>query len=187
MPIIIKRYQNRKLYDTQSKRYITLDDIEELIKSEQEIKVIDNITGNDITALTISQVIFEIEKNHSGFLPIKLLTSLVQSGGNKIEDLRRSIFNSLSLSRSYDAEISRRINLLVETGELTEETGSMITKKLISVNQQYFEPDNEIETRVSIYLNEKQIPTNSDLQELINRIDEMSQRLDALKSENNPK
>jgi polyhydroxyalkanoate synthesis repressor PhaR len=97
MPIIIKRYQNRKLYNTQSKQYITLEEIEDLIKNELEIKVIDNRTGNDITAITLSQIIFEFEKNRSGFLPVKLLVSLIQSGGNRIDEIRRSIIEALSV------------------------------------------------------------------------------------------
>ena len=133
MPVVIKRYQNRKLYNTQSKCHITLAGIEGLIKEGKEIKVIDNLSGDDITAVTLSQVIFEQEKNHSGFLPINLLISLVQSGGNRIEDIRHNIFNSLSLSHHYDVEIERRVNLLIESGEVTEQEGNQLLRKLLAL------------------------------------------------------
>jgi len=70
MPVI-KRYPNRKLYDTQAKQYITLDRIAELIREGTDIQVIDHASGEDITALTLSQVIFEQEKRQSGFYPIR--------------------------------------------------------------------------------------------------------------------
>ena len=59
---IIKRYQNRKLYDTQQSCYVTLDDIAKMIRNNEEVKVIDNKTKNDITASTLTQIVFESEK-----------------------------------------------------------------------------------------------------------------------------
>ncbi|MCK5314811.1 MAG: polyhydroxyalkanoate synthesis regulator DNA-binding domain-containing protein, partial [Anaerolineales bacterium] len=70
----IKRYPNRKLYDTEAKQYITLDEIADLIRQGQEIRVTDNVTGEDLTAVTLSQIIFEQEKKQSGFLPRSVLT-----------------------------------------------------------------------------------------------------------------
>lgn len=180
MPIIIKRYQNRKLYNTQSKQYITLEEIEDLIKNELEIKVIDNRTGNDITAITLSQIIFEFEKNRSGFLPVKLLVSLIQSGGNRIDEIRRSIIEALSVYHHYDMEIERRVNLLVEQGELTQETGTQLLEKLLSINQNAHDSRGDIEEVIFGYLKSQQIPTKKDLQVLIHKIDEISQMVDQL-------
>ena len=59
---IIKRYQNRKLYDTQQSCYVTLDDIAKMIRTNEEVMVIDNKSKNDITAATLTQIIFEAEK-----------------------------------------------------------------------------------------------------------------------------
>ena len=68
MPVI-KRYPNRKLYDTESKRYITLDGIARLIRKGEEVQVIDHTTDEDLTAVTLTQIIFEQEKKKGGFLP----------------------------------------------------------------------------------------------------------------------
>ena len=184
MPVIIKRYQNRKLYNTQSKRYITLEEIENLIKSEKEIKVIDNSTGRDITPITLSQIIFEFEKNRSGFLPIKLLLSLVQSGGNRIDELRRNISDSLSLYHHYDVEIERRVNLLVEQGQLPQDSGTQLLDKLLSIGHNDYDTSDEIEEVIFSYLKDQQIPTKNDLQILIQKIDTISQRVDELNIEN---
>ena len=133
MPVIIKRYRNRKLYNTQLKRYITLDEIEGLIKQQEAVKVIENDSGNDITATTLSQIIFEHEKNQTGLLPINLLTSLVQSGGKRMEEIRRNIFNSLTLAHHFDAEIERRVDLLISRGEMSQEEGAQLLLRLLSV------------------------------------------------------
>lgn len=178
IPVVIKRYQNRKLYNTESKRYITLEEIEDLIKKEREIKVIDNQTGKDITAITLSQIIFESEKNHTGFLPINLLLSLVQSGGHRIDDLRRNIFNSLSLFHHYDVEIERRVNLLIEQGELNQEAGTQLLGKLLAVSNQLHDSRMDVEKKILDYLRDHQISTDKDLEDLIQRVDAMSQRVD---------
>ncbi len=67
---IIKRYQNRKLYDTQQSCYVTLDDIAKMIRTSEDVMVIDNKTKNDITAATLTQIIFEAEKKASQYAPL---------------------------------------------------------------------------------------------------------------------
>ena len=180
MPVIIKRYQNRKLYNTQSKRYITLDEIEDLIIKEEDVIVIDNSSGRDITAITLSHIIFEFEKNSSGFLPINLLLSLVQSGGNKIDELRHNILDSINLHHHYDIEIERRVKLLVEFGELTQEAGTQILDKLISVNNHGDNSSENIENEIMRYLKHRAAPTKNDLQSLIQKIDLISKQVDEL-------
>lgn len=90
MPII-KRYPNRKLYDTEAKRYVTLDNITQMIHEGQEVQVVDYETGEDLTNLTLSQIIFEQEKKGSGLLPRALLTNLVRAGGDTFEQVRRAL------------------------------------------------------------------------------------------------
>jgi polyhydroxyalkanoate synthesis repressor PhaR len=187
MPIVIKRYQNRKLYDTHSKRYITLEEIEDLIKRGQDIKVIENSTGNDITAITLSQIIFELEKNRSDFLPIKLLSSLVLSGGNRIEVIRRNILNSLNLNHNYDIEIKRRVNLLVEQGELTQEEGIHFLDRILNIGIQSVDANDNSNEVIYEYLQEQQIPTKNDLKLLIQKIDAISKRVDEIYLETNNK
>jgi len=180
MPVVIKRYRNRKLYNTHTKRYITLEEIDELIKEQEEIKVIDNTTGEDITSTTLSQIIFELEKNRSGFLPISLLFSLVQSSGNRIEDLRQNIFNSLNLAHHYDVEIERRVNQLIETGEFSQEEGNRLLEKLLNVSSRREDLMENIEGRIVDFLRQRQIPTNSDLHTLIQKIDSLSKKVEEL-------
>lgn len=81
---IIKRYQNRKLYDTQQSCYVTLDDIAKMIRSNEEVMVIDNKSKNDITAATLTQIIFESEKKASQYAPLFTLREIIQHGNGSI-------------------------------------------------------------------------------------------------------
>jgi polyhydroxyalkanoate synthesis repressor PhaR len=58
----IKRYSNRKLYDLQESRYVTLDKLAGITRMGEEFQVVDNVTGRDLTASTLAQVVFEEEK-----------------------------------------------------------------------------------------------------------------------------
>jgi len=183
MPIAIKRYHNRKLYNTVTKRYITLDQISELIKAHEDIKVIDNGTGEDITAATLSQIIFEGEKNRSGYLPTSLLFSLVQSGGERVDELRRNIFESLNLSHHYDVEIERRVNRLIQRGQISQDDGAEILQKLLSVESRRDEVLENIEERVVEFIQQRQIPTKRELSALIKKVEGLSIRVEELKNE----
>lgn len=81
---IIKRYQNRKLYDTQQSCYVTLDDIAKMIRTNEDVMVIDNKTKNDITAATLTQIIFEAEKKASVYAPLFTLREIIQNANGSI-------------------------------------------------------------------------------------------------------
>ncbi len=75
---IIKRYQNRKLYDTQQSSYVTLEEIAQIIKDGDEILVIDNKTKKDITYTTQIQLLFDQEKKSTAFGDVELLKRVIR-------------------------------------------------------------------------------------------------------------
>jgi len=77
---VIKRYQNRKLYDTHESSYVTLDEIAKMIRGGEEIRVIDNKTKNDITAATLTQLLYESEKKAKTQPSVNLLKAIIRSG-----------------------------------------------------------------------------------------------------------
>lgn len=81
---IIKRYQNRKLYDTQQSCYVTLDDIAKMIRATEEVMVVDNKTKRDITAATLTQIIFEAEKKSGSYAPLYTLREIIQNQDGSI-------------------------------------------------------------------------------------------------------
>ncbi len=178
MPVI-KRYPNRKLYNTEDKQYITLDEIADLIRQGDEIQVTDNVTGEDLTAVTLSQIIFEQEKKYSGFLPRSVLTSLIQSGGEKISAFQRNIMSSLESWGLVDEEIRSRIEILINRGELAESEGRRLLDKLLSLDSQSttdaIYPSDELIEEV---LANKDLPSKKDLDKLFAQLDELTSKLD---------
>jgi polyhydroxyalkanoate synthesis repressor PhaR len=81
MPRVIKRYDNRKLYDTEAKHYVSLQDVAVLVRQGEEVVIIDNATGKDLTAPMLAKIIVEGEQNGKPLLPNELLHEFVRWGG----------------------------------------------------------------------------------------------------------
>ncbi len=88
---IIKRYANRKLYDTEHSRYVTLDQISEMIRNGDDVKIVDNKTKEDLTTVTLAQIIFEEEKKQRSFLPLGAMRNIIQSGGQWFAEAQRRV------------------------------------------------------------------------------------------------
>lgn len=84
-PKIIKRYSNRKLYDTVRSKYVTLEEIAEMIRLGEEVTIIDNKSKDDLTSATLAQIIFETEKKQSK-MPLSMLRNLIQTSGDALQD-----------------------------------------------------------------------------------------------------
>lgn len=119
MPVI-KRYSNRKLYDTEAKHYVTLEDLAEFIRNGEDVRVVDYTTGEDLTSATLLQVIFEEEKKMGVLFPQVFLTRMIRAGGDTVNNLlsRLASFDPFLV---VDEEIRRRIQSLVEQGKITPE------------------------------------------------------------------
>ncbi|HZH04701.1 MAG TPA: polyhydroxyalkanoate synthesis regulator DNA-binding domain-containing protein [Myxococcaceae bacterium] len=102
-PKVIKRYTNRKLYDTVESRYVTLDEIAQMVKGGMEVKVIDNRSKDDLTSVTLAQIIFEEEKKKSQ-MPLSVLRHFIRHPGE-------------SLSGFIQKEVSPRVASIREEAE----------------------------------------------------------------------
>jgi polyhydroxyalkanoate synthesis repressor PhaR len=100
---IIKRYANRKLYDTEHSRYVTLDQISEMIRNGDDVKIVDNKTKEDLTTVTLAQIIFEEEKKQRSFLPLAAMRNIIQSGGEWFAEAQRRVQSILPGKRKDDA------------------------------------------------------------------------------------
>ena len=185
MPVI-KRYPNRKLYDTEAKKYITLEGIAALIRQGQEVQVIDHNTNEDLTAVTFTQIIFEQEKRKGGFLPKSVLTGLVRAGGDTMNTLRRSLTSPLELLKHVDEQIEHRLQSLVSRGELAKEEALRLREKLLSRDHQ--DADARVlslpgQQHLERILSKRSIPTRNEVEALASQIETLSAKLDALLAE----
>ncbi len=185
--VLVKRYPNRKLYNTNAKQYITLDGIADLIRDGSEVQVIDNASGEDLTALTLTQIILEQEKKQNGLLSNSILTGLIRTGGDRLSALPRSLLLSLTPAHLIDDEIKQRIQGLVRHGDFSESEGEALTEKILAQGSRQREEQHAAkESKLTIqtedieaYLKEHQIPTQNDLKQLYDQLDELATKLDA--------
>ena len=76
-PVVIKKYGNRRLYDTTNSRYVNLEDLAALVREGKEVSVVDAKTGQDLTRVTLTQIITEDAKDKPTGLPLELLRQLI--------------------------------------------------------------------------------------------------------------
>ena len=108
---LIKRYANRKLYDTERSCYVTLDEISQMIKAGEDVKVVDNKTKDDLTAVTLAQIIVEEEKKVQK-MPLKLLRSIIQSGNEALGDFYEKKF--ADPMKNIREDVEQRVHALLK-------------------------------------------------------------------------
>lgn len=180
--LTIKRYPNRKFYDTEEKRYITLEDIADRIREGREVQVIDNASGEDITTVVLTQIISEQEKKQTGFVPRSVLTGLVQAGGFTIGRMRSALANPLELLKQIDVEIENRIETLINRGELAEDEARRWREKLIAQNLSISNANEIDEEAIQSLLDERGVPSSKDLQSLSQQLEDLMYKLEELET-----
>ena len=105
-PVLIKRYANRKLYDQSQSRYVTLEELAQLIRDGRQIRVVDAVSGDDLTSLTLAQIILDNERDRRSLLPATFLHQLIKHGETWQEFVRQSLEASLTgvLATQREAE-----------------------------------------------------------------------------------
>ena len=103
---VVKRYSNRKLYDTARSRYVTLDDIAQMVKAGEDVRIIDNESKEDLTSVTLTQIIHEEEKT-ARRVPLGMLRSIIQSGGETLNEFfDRSVASVASAQKTVEESVT---------------------------------------------------------------------------------
>jgi polyhydroxyalkanoate synthesis repressor PhaR len=83
---VLKKYSNRRLYDTQKSKYVTLNSVRKLIRSGKRVQIVDANTKQDVTAFILTQIVLEQARSKNIILPVPLLHLLIQYGDNVLHD-----------------------------------------------------------------------------------------------------
>ncbi len=107
--VLIKKYANRRLYDTEKSSYVTLGQIADMIKSGRQVKVIEAGSEEDVTAFILTQIIVEEARKKNALLPPQLLHLIIQFGENVLSEffekyLELTIRNYLTYKASFDEQ-----------------------------------------------------------------------------------
>jgi len=106
--LLIKKYGNRRLYDTESSRYITLEDLSQIVKAGRDVRVVDAKTNKDLTKTVLLQIISESEKDHD-VLPVSFLKKMIQLSDQAVRDsLHRYLRVSLDAFLTAQKEFEER-------------------------------------------------------------------------------
>ncbi|HOE82945.1 MAG TPA: polyhydroxyalkanoate synthesis regulator DNA-binding domain-containing protein [Myxococcota bacterium] len=174
----IKRYPNRKLYDMTDSRYITLNEIADLVRDGVEIRVIDSKTSEDITKITLAQVLLAEEKGNRPVAPIQRLLTLLHSGGEYIH-------KRLAPVAALREEAEKTIQKLIKV-EPPEELKDFVSHTVKAYEDVQHRADEQLQFFVSTV---KSI-TNAqkEIEILYKKVEELTQRIEALeKSQKKPK
>ncbi len=193
---VIKRYANRKLYDTERSCYVTLDEISQMIKDGDEVKVIDNKSRDDLTAVTLAQILVEEEKKVAK-MPLKLLRSIIPSGNDAVSDFyEKRVADPV---KSFKDDVERRVeSLLKRDGKAdakpgeeasaadraaeSDEVKAGVVREFVSGTTEAFETwQRRIDERVREAM-QKMTPQRPDLEAMRARIEALEARIRAVEA-----
>ena len=125
--ILIKKYPNRRLYNTKISAYITINDVAELIKSGHRVEVREVTNDEDVTALVLTQIIMDKAKKNQGLLPVSLLHLVIQFGENLLHEffenyLEKTMENYLVYRKTMDAQVNAYLDMGMDFSNLAEKT-----------------------------------------------------------------
>ena len=149
---LIKRYENRKLYDTRARRYVTLEGIAHLVVLGEDVRVIDQASGQEITSAVLAQVVFERVKQQTADVPKHLLAQLIRLGSAPAKALDWEVPPKLTaqkLTAQARGEAERIVADLIKRGQLTLDEALALRKEISqTVSRAVSEAHQGFETRL---------------------------------------
>ncbi|MBI4577431.1 MAG: phasin family protein [Planctomycetes bacterium] len=179
---LIKRYSNRKLYDTSTRSYLTIRDLGELVNQGEEVRVVDNDSGKDLTALTLSRVLLEKQRRTGPLLPRSALANLIARSRDSMFDfLRRQMPAWVGSAFVALEDVERNVRSMVEDRQITRAEGRRLMGLLGErIRRNRVELERWVDDRVRTALSRLDIPTASDVERLRRQADALVTRVDAL-------
>lgn len=177
---LIKKYPNRKLYDTEDNRYVSLGSIASLVIAGEEVRVVDNTNGEEITTLVLSQILREQERKGS-FLPQALLSALIRKGAGGLNNLRDSFQSSLSALQALEDEVRESIDTMAQRGEIGMTEAQELREELLrAARRRQIAMEERILQEIEASLTRLAMPTRSDLEGVSSRLAEVEAKVDSL-------
>ena len=134
MPRMIKRYANRRLYDVQKKKTITLMDLAELIKAGEDVKVVDNKTKEDITLPTLFQILTQEAREWKDTMPSpKLVRELILKGGGTMADaIKKAMIAGIGAMNVTREKVEELVDDLIKKGHLEKKDRAKVVRELVN-------------------------------------------------------
>ncbi len=183
---LIKKYANRKLYDIKDKKYITMKHISEIIKSGKDVSIIDNKTGEDITASIVSTLMGK-ESNEAGeTLSTGVLIQLFRRGSGALTDYAKKHFsiwqNAFTMAED---ELDNLLKTLVKNKEISKTEGSRLKQEITGFTRSLKTWISEmVDKRINEITGVMNLPTRDQFVSLNARISELEAKIKTLELQN---
>ncbi len=176
-PVVIKKYANRRLYNTQSSSYVTLDHLSEMVKRGVDFEVHDARTGDDITRSVLTQIIFEEEAKGQNLLPIRFLRQLIRFYGDPMQSFVPGYLDlSMQSFIRNQEEMRERIAKVFGSGNQAVEQLARQNMAMFERSMQMFAPFAP-ESATPAEAEPATAPATSDLSDLKSQMEEMRRQL----------
>jgi len=185
----IKKYANRKLYDTVEKKYVSLDDLAEMVKAGEEITIEDNETGEDLTSSVLSQLLAREKKEDGDQITSGMLIEMIRKGGGTVLSYakRYSVLWQNALTMAED-EVDKLVALLVKNKEITESEAGKLKKEMMGYADHFRNWISErIDKQISEVLNRMSLASKDQVQEITVKIEALARTVDRLEKLQNEK
>lgn len=175
-PRVIKRYGNRKLYDAKTSQYITLDGIRALVQGGEDVHVVDNETGEDLTRLTLAQILYEEERRKTGMLSLPVLRWLVERSDEAVRDFMQRVEKS---REAWDNVVEATEKRVQEFVERSGDRSRTFFEELLSAPQRQLESlQHRIDQQVDRFTHSR--PFQKEIRRIEEGIKALEKRLAAL-------
>ena len=182
MARIIKRYSNRKCYDTETSRYINIDDIEEMVRNEVDIKIIDNTTKEDITAIYLSKIIMSQEKrNKDTFTPLFLTREIRRRSAPVLDKFFDSYKKGSEMLVKEYGQARDIVKKLTEKGVSDGEAKDLIKGLIGASKNRTKDLEKLIDDNVCSALEKLGIPSPREIEALNQKLEELEKKLTTVK------
>lgn len=181
---VIKRYPNRKLYDTSARQYVTLQAIREMVGSGENVQVVDSRTGRDVTKGALSKIVLEKEMESPGGLSTSMLADMIKRSGRTVMGyLKKSWEAGKEAAAWAEDEVGTSVKGLVKMGKLSISEADNLRNDIASkVKARLAEQEQLIQRGLAAgmekALHSINLPTRQDLDEVRARLAKMESRLD---------
>jgi polyhydroxyalkanoate synthesis repressor PhaR len=114
--LVLKKYSNRRLYDTRHSRYVTLEDVSAMIRSGEQVQIVDATSGEDVTAFILTQIILEVAKRRNSLLPVSVLHLIIRFGDNILSEFfekyfQKTLQNYMVTKKAFDQQFGQWLDL----------------------------------------------------------------------------
>ena len=183
---LIKKYANRKLYNTTDKKYVTMKHISEMIKSGKDVSIVDNETNEDLTSAIVSSLMGKDSGETDASLSSSLLIQLFRKGSDALTDYAKKYFsiwqNAFTLAED---ELDSMLKSLVKNNEISRTEGSRLKQEIMSFTSSLKHWISEtVDRRVNEVLSMMNLATREQFANLTERISYLERKIEELESAN---